>query len=113
MAKVKTEIEQTGSKWTHPEAEAIFNALMGAYEDTKTAGFRAQFWRAMMLSLGEFYIADKPRIVEFFLNQEGINQKSKEIPAKQAKQTSEYRSEPDYSARAGRDTAGECESCGQ
>ena len=117
MAKVKTEIEQPGteqkkSEWVHPEAEAIFNALLGAYEDAKEAGFRAQFWRSMMLSLGEFYIADKPRVVDFFLNQEGLNHQPKEIPAKQAKQPSEYRKEPDYSAQAGRETSGKCESCG-
>lgn len=116
MAKVKTEIEQTGesqqSEWVHPEAEAIFNALLGAYEDAKEAGFRAQFWRSMMLSLGEFYIADKPRVVDFFLNQEGLNHQPKEIPAKPAKTASEYRKEPDYSAKAGRETSGECESCG-
>ena len=120
MAKVKTEIEQTGeelkenpkSEWVHPEAEAIFNALLGAYEHAKEAGFRAQFWRSMMLSLGEFYIADKPRVVEFFLSQEGISQKPKEIPAKPAKAASEYRKEPDYSAQAGRETSGQCESCG-
>lgn len=105
-------MEPIKSEWVHPEAEAIFNALLGAYEDAKEAGFRAQFWRSMMLALGEFYIADKPRIVDFFLNQEGLNHQPKEIPAKQAKQPSEYKKELDYSAKAGRETSGECESCG-
>lgn len=116
MAKVKTEIEQTGesqqSEWVHPEAEAIFNALLGAYPYAQNAGYRAQFWRSAMLSLGELYPADKPRVVEFFLDQEGLNHQPKEIPAKQAKQPSEYRKEPDYSAQAGRETSGKCESCG-
>ena len=139
MAKVKTEIEQTGkgqqseleslidptqivgtftgkavkSEWVHPEAEAIFNALLGAYEHAKEAGFRAQFWRSMMLSLGEFYIADKPRVVEFFLNQEGINQPvQREIPAKPAKVYTE-KIEPNFSKSSGRESsAGQCESCG-
>jgi len=117
MAKVKTEIEQTGeglqSEWVHPEAEAIFNALLGAYEDAKEAGFRAQFWRSMMLSLGEFYIADKPRVVDFFLNQEGINQPTpREIPAKPAKVYGE-KIEPNFSKSSGRESsAGQCESCG-
>jgi hypothetical protein len=116
MAKVKTEIEQTGeeikSEWVSPNAENIFNALLQAYTEAENAGFRAQYWRSMMLSLGEFYPHDKPRIVEFFLNKEGINQRVREIPAKQAKQASEYRQESDYSAQAGRDTSGKCESCG-
>jgi hypothetical protein len=116
MAKVKTEIEQTGegqqSDWVHPEAEAIFNALLKAFPYAQNAGFRAQFWRSAMLSLGELYPADKPRVVEFFLSQEGITQQPKEIPAKPAKAASEYRKEPDYSAQAGRETSGKCESCG-
>ena len=116
MAKVKTEIEQTGegqqSEWVHPEAEAIFNALMGAYEDAKKAGFRAQYWRSMMLCLRDFYPADMSKVVDFFVNEEGLNHQPKEIPAKQAKQPSEYKKEPDYSAKAGRETSGECESCG-
>ncbi len=112
MAKVKTEIEKTASEWASPNAENIFNALLQAYPDAEGAGYRAQFWRSMMLSLAEFYPQDKPRIVEFFLNKEGINQRVRELPAKQAKAQSEYKKQPDYSATSGRDTAGECESCG-
>lgn len=118
MAKIKTKIKQTGtepkqSDWVHPEAEAIFNALLGAYPDAQKAGFRAQFWRSMMLSLGEFYPADKPRVVQFFLDQEGTAQRhTHEIPAKPAKAQSEYRKENDYSAQAGREASGKCESCG-
>ena len=116
MAKVKTEIEQTGesqqSEWVHPEAEAIFNALLGAYPYAQNAGWRAQFWRSAMLSLKELYPADAAKVVEFFLEQEELNHQPKEIPAKQAKQPSEYAKEPDYSAKAGRETSGECESCG-
>lgn len=116
MAKVKTEIEQTGqepkSEWVHPEAQEIFNALLKAFPYAQNAGWRAQFWRSAMLSLGELYPADKPRVVEFFLNQEGLNQPTKEMPAKPAKAASEYRKEPDYSAQAGLETSGKCESCG-
>ena len=116
MAK-KTEIEQTGesqpSEWVHPEAEAIFNAFLGAYPYAKNVGWKAQFWRSGMLSLRELYPADKHLVNAFLLSEAGIDQEEpKEIPAKQAKQPSEYAKEPDYSAKAGRETSGECESCG-
>ena len=118
MAKVKTEIEQTGegqqSEWVNPEAEAIFNALLLAYPKASQSRVMAPWWKSMLYSLRELYPSDMHIMNAWILKESGIvhQDQPKEIPAKPAKQPSEYRKEPDYSAKAGRETSGECESCG-